>query len=228
MPVSNFVSALVGPMLDADYRDAMQVCGREGRSNLWTSMPHMRVCDDLSAMVWNHGYGMEPWRPLDVDATPFLQFFFAFAFVAWLLLFSLTFFKAVLKKEDDDRQRGLLAIWVAAPAVMAVAYLQVMDKCEWTDAPTCFSWRPVSMQLKPLTQEYISLPSLLPYPRVLRFCLTAHSPISDLLPPPALILQCFAPGYQMYLQQPGTRRLSQVRDIMKKVTSKSGCVFGAS
>eukprot|EP00798_Chlamydomonas_sp_ICE-L_P003362 gene3362-13393_t len=40
-----------------------------------------------------------------------------------MLLFSITFYKAVLKLDDDDRQRPLLAIWVAAPAVMGVAYI---------------------------------------------------------------------------------------------------------
>jgi len=75
MPVQNFVAALVGPWLDANYRLPM-------------------------------------------------QFWFAFAFVAWLLLFVVTFLKAVVQKPDDDRNRPLLAIWVAAPAVAAVAYLE--------------------------------------------------------------------------------------------------------
>ncbi|KAG1668505.1 hypothetical protein FOA52_012099 [Chlamydomonas sp. UWO 241] len=74
MPVQNFVSALVGPMLDPDYTWAM-------------------------------------------------QFWFSFAFVMWLVLFALTFVKAVVAKPDDDRLRPLLAIWVAAPAVAAAAYL---------------------------------------------------------------------------------------------------------
>ncbi|KAG1678390.1 hypothetical protein FOA52_015157 [Chlamydomonas sp. UWO 241] len=74
MPVQNFVSAMVGPMLDPDYTWAM-------------------------------------------------QFWFAFAFVMWLVLFALTFVKAVVAKPDDDRLRPLLAIWVAAPAVAAAAYL---------------------------------------------------------------------------------------------------------
>ncbi len=56
-----------------------------------------------------------------------LQFWFGFAFVMWLPLFAITFYKAVVKKEDDDRMRPLLAVWVAAPAVMAFAYLECFN-----------------------------------------------------------------------------------------------------
>ena len=59
---------------------------------------------------------------LDANYIPAMQFWFGFAFIMWLLLFALTFQKAVLHPPQDDRLRSLLAIWVAAPAVMAIAY----------------------------------------------------------------------------------------------------------
>mmetsp|Transcript_38079 Transcript_38079/g.84818 ORF Transcript_38079/g.84818 Transcript_38079/m.84818 type:complete len:945 (+) Transcript_38079:211-3045(+) len=74
MPVSNFVAAMVGPIIDPKYTDAC-------------------------------------------------QFWFGFAFVMWLALFALTFVKSIIQKHDDDRLRPLLAIWVASPSVMGVAYL---------------------------------------------------------------------------------------------------------
>lgn len=60
---------------------------------------------------------------LDNNYLPAMQFWFGFAFLSWLLLSALTFHKTVLHPPADDRLRPLLAIWVAAPAVMAVAYL---------------------------------------------------------------------------------------------------------
>ncbi|KAG2453177.1 hypothetical protein HYH02_002501 [Chlamydomonas schloesseri] len=74
MPVANFVSAAVGPLLDPAYRDAM-------------------------------------------------QFWFAFAFIMWMALFVITLYKAFVMPDYDDRARPMLAAWVAAPAIGAIAYL---------------------------------------------------------------------------------------------------------
>ncbi|KAG2443533.1 hypothetical protein HXX76_001885 [Chlamydomonas incerta] len=74
MPVANFVSAAVGPMLDTNYRDAM-------------------------------------------------QFWFAFAILMWVALFTITLYKTIVMPEYDDRVRPMIAVWVAAPAIGAIAYL---------------------------------------------------------------------------------------------------------
>lgn len=53
MPVSNFVAALVGPMLDVDYRDAMQVRG------LWYKCEILCWDNHIIDMTWLLGGAIE-------------------------------------------------------------------------------------------------------------------------------------------------------------------------
>mmetsp|Transcript_13654 Transcript_13654/g.43079 ORF Transcript_13654/g.43079 Transcript_13654/m.43079 type:complete len:611 (-) Transcript_13654:65-1897(-) len=50
-------------------------------------------------------------------------FFYSIALLMWLALFAVTFRKAVVDSNAEDRARPLLFVWVAAPAVACSAYL---------------------------------------------------------------------------------------------------------
>ncbi|PNH09480.1 Glutaredoxin-C6 [Tetrabaena socialis] len=52
-----------------------------------------------------------------------MQLWFAFALLLWVALFAITLYKAFVMPDYDDRARPFLAIWVAAPAIGAIAYL---------------------------------------------------------------------------------------------------------
>ncbi|KXZ47349.1 hypothetical protein GPECTOR_36g72 [Gonium pectorale] len=52
-----------------------------------------------------------------------MQLWFAFAFLMWVALFAITLYKAFVMPDYDDRVRPMLAVWVAAPAIGAIAYL---------------------------------------------------------------------------------------------------------
>lgn len=41
----------------------------------------------------------------------------------WVALFTITLYKTIVMPEYDDRVRPLIAVWVAAPAIGAIAYL---------------------------------------------------------------------------------------------------------
>lgn len=60
---------------------------------------------------------------LDSAYTDACQFWFAFALLLWLGLFIITLYKSFVMPDYDDRTRPMLATWVAAPAIGAVAYL---------------------------------------------------------------------------------------------------------
>lgn len=51
-----------------------------------------------------------------------MQFYFAFGIFLWMLLFPITFFRAIVHMDNDDRVRPLLAIWPASTAIAALAY----------------------------------------------------------------------------------------------------------
>eukprot|EP00041_Stephanoeca_diplocostata_P019409 m.418837 g.418837 ORF g.418837 m.418837 type:complete len:1030 (-) comp21294_c1_seq7:310-3399(-) len=49
------------------------------------------------------------------------SFFYAFAFLMWIVLFTVTFYKVTTSHNSDARQRSQVFIWVAPPAIAALA-----------------------------------------------------------------------------------------------------------
>lgn len=58
--------------------------------------------------------------PLD-DIILAARFFYGFASLMWVALFTITFFKAVTTHNSDDRIRHSLSTWIAAPCVLGMA-----------------------------------------------------------------------------------------------------------
>jgi hypothetical protein len=53
--------------------------------------------------------------------TIFCRFFFSFAYIMWICLFVITFFKVVTTHNSDNRQRHSHFIWIAAPCITGLA-----------------------------------------------------------------------------------------------------------
>ncbi|KAK9807721.1 hypothetical protein WJX72_007166 [[Myrmecia] bisecta] len=62
---------------------------------------------------------------LSADYTEAAYFWFSFALLMWLALFTITLQKAIVHYPADERHRPLLWVWVAAPAVGAGAWLSL-------------------------------------------------------------------------------------------------------
>jgi len=64
------------------------------------------------------------------------SFCFSFAFLMWLVLFTLTFFKTLTTHNSDDRLRPLAFIWIAAPCLVGLSDLII---CTSRNAGTLFN-----------------------------------------------------------------------------------------
>lgn len=65
---------------------------------------------------------------LDENYTEAAYFWFAFAFVMWLILFPITFYKAIVFVDADERMRPILFIWIAPPAIASVTYSVLLQQ----------------------------------------------------------------------------------------------------
>lgn len=72
----------------------------------------------IAALVGSRVGWFSESRGVDQDIG---QFFLSFAIFMWIVLFVVTFYKVVTQHNSDDRLRHGVAIWVAAPAVIALA-----------------------------------------------------------------------------------------------------------
>lgn len=53
---------------------------------------------------------------------------FGFALIMWVVLFTMTFQRAVLAANADDRHRPAMWMWVAAPAIACLAYNSIVGQ----------------------------------------------------------------------------------------------------
>lgn len=53
---------------------------------------------------------------------------FGFALIMWIVLFAMTFQRAVTAANADDRQRPGMWMWVAAPAIACLAYTSILGQ----------------------------------------------------------------------------------------------------
>lgn len=67
------------------------------------------------------------------------RFFYSFAWLMWITLFVVTFFKTVTTHNSDDRLRHGIWIWLAAPCVLGLAEFVICSSDGAFDTKQCYS-----------------------------------------------------------------------------------------
>jgi len=109
LPVGNLVAALVAPII-----------------------PALKISDDKGSVVVDSIFGPN-------YSTELASFFFSFGFLMWIVLLTITLFKAMTTHNSDDRVRTQLFIWIAAPCVASLAFL-VIESVRGNFTPSVFAF----------------------------------------------------------------------------------------